>query len=123
MTYGVMPPPDRLAETVQVMTAFSTERGELIRFVVQLEYWLNGDWRTVVRYDHDAIAPGGHDVATEGLHRDVYRHGEKVRVEALVGPIPATKAFDYAEEDLNEYAEQYIKRFERWHGVKDRANL
>jgi hypothetical protein len=38
---------------------------EVTRFVIQLEYWLDGDWREVVRYDHDHDAPGGHDVTEE----------------------------------------------------------
>jgi putative transposase len=35
--------------------------------MIQLEYWLEGDWREVVRYDHDHDAPGGHDITEEGL--------------------------------------------------------
>ena len=49
--YEVTPPPDRLADRVQLRTVFSTERGEVTRFMIQLEYWLEGDWREVVRYD------------------------------------------------------------------------
>jgi hypothetical protein len=119
----VTPSPDRLAERVQVPTAFSTERGEVSRFVIQREYWLDGDWREVVRYDHDRDAPGGHDVTNEGLHRDVYRDGEKYRTEAVSPPIPANEAFDHAEEDLRENVERVIKRSERWHGVTDRSDL
>ena len=40
--YEVTPPPDRLADRVQLRTAFSTERGEVTRFMIQLEYWLGG---------------------------------------------------------------------------------
>jgi hypothetical protein len=66
--YDIAPPPDRLADRVQVRTAFTADRGRVIRFVVQLEYWLDGDWREVVRYDHDRDASAGHDIAEEGLH-------------------------------------------------------
>jgi hypothetical protein len=66
--YEVTPPPDRLADRVQLRTAFSTERGEVTRFMIQLEYWLEGDWREVVRYDHDRDTAGGHDITEEGLH-------------------------------------------------------
>jgi hypothetical protein len=38
--YEVTPPPDRPADRVQLRTAFSTERGVVTEFVVQLEYWL-----------------------------------------------------------------------------------
>ena len=121
--YEVTPPPERLADRVQLRTAFSTEHGEVTRFVIQLEYWLDGDWREVVRYDHDRDAPGGHDVTDEGLHRDVYRDGKKYDTEGVSPPIPANKAFDHAEEDLREDVQLLIKRFERWHGVKDRSDL
>lgn len=121
--YDVAPPPDRLADRVQLRTAFSAERGEVVRFVIQLEYWLDGDWREIVRYDHDRDAEGGHDITEDGLHRDIYRDGEKYRVERVTGPIPANKGFDAAEEDLQEHAEDHVKRFERWHGVKDGSDL
>ena len=121
--YEVTPPPERLADRVQLRTAFSTERGEVTKFLIQLEYWLNGDWREVVRYDHDRDAPGGHDVTEEGLHRDVYRNGEKHDTEEVSPPIPANKGFDHAEEDLRENVERFITRFEQWHGVKDGSDL
>ena len=121
--YEVTPPPDRLADRVQLRTAFSTERGTVTKFVVQLEYWLEGDWREIVRYDHDRDARGGHDITEEGLHRDVYRDGEKSRSEALTPPIPANDGFDAAEEDLRENAERLVERFERWHGVRDESDL
>jgi len=91
--------------------------------VVQIEYWLDGGWQAVVRYDHDEDAEGGHDVTEEGLHRDIYRDREKIRTEGVTGPLPANKAFEYAEEDLKEHAEEYVRRFEKWHGVKDRTDL
>jgi hypothetical protein len=118
--YDVTPPPERIADRVQLRTAFSTSRGEVTRFLVQLEYWLDGEWREVVRYDHDRDAPGGHDVDEEGLHRDVFRNGEKYCTVQLASDISANDAFDFAEDDLRENAEQYIRRFESWHGVRDR---
>ncbi|GAB7010213.1 DUF7718 family protein [Halorubrum trueperi] len=121
--YEVTPPPDRLADRVQLRIAFSTERGEVTQFMIQLEYWLEGDWCEVVRYDHDRDAPGGHDITEEGLHRDVYREGKKIRSEDVSPPIPANEGFDAAEEDLRENVEGCIKRFEKWHEVKDKSGL
>jgi hypothetical protein len=121
--YEVTPPPTRLAHSVQVRLGFSRDRGTVTKFLVQLEYWLDGDWRTVVRYDHDEDSQGGHDVTEEGLHLDIYRDGEKVRVEEISGPLPANEAFEYAEDDLKDNAEQYVRRFEKWHGVKDGSDL
>ena len=121
--YEVTPPPDRLADRVQLRTAFSTDQGTVTKFVVQLEYWLEGDWREVVRYDHDRDAPGGHDITEEGLHRDIYRDTAKIRSETVSPPIPANDGFDAAEEDLRTNIERFIRRFETWHEVKDRSNL
>jgi hypothetical protein len=121
--YDVAPPPDRLADRVQLRSALSTEKGEVTRFVVQLEYWLDGDWREVVRYDHDRDAPGGHDVTIEGLHRDVFRDGEKFRVEAVTGPIPPNEGLNHAEDDLRANVERFIRRFEQWHGIRSGSDL
>jgi hypothetical protein len=121
--YEITPPPDRIADRVQIRTAFSTDRGDVIRFMIQLEYWLGGEWTEIVRYDHDSISEGGHDVTEEGLHRDVYRDGAKLRSEQVSGPIPANDAFDHAEDDLRENAERFIKRFEQWHDIRDRTDL
>ncbi|WP_135667216.1 DUF7718 family protein [Halorhabdus rudnickae] len=121
--YEVTPPPDRIAEKVQIRTAFTTEQGEVVRFMVQLEYWHRGDWKPVVRYDHDRGAKGGHDIAEKGLHMDIYRDGEKVDVKDVSGPIPPAKGLDYAEDDLRENVQRYIKRFEQWHDIKNESNL
>jgi hypothetical protein len=121
--YEVTPPPDRLGDRVQIRTAFTTERGEVIRFMTQLEYWLDGEWKTVVRYDHDKETDGGHDVSEDGLHVDVYRAGEKVEARTVTGPIPPESGFNYAEEDLRENTERYIKRFERWHDITNANSL
>jgi len=118
-SYEVSPPPTSLAKSVQLRLGFSTDRGTVSAFFVQLEYWLDGEWRAVVRYDHDSEAPGGHDVTRDGLHRDVYRGGRKIRVESVTGPIPANEAFEYAEADLTENVDMYIRRFKRWHDVNE----
>lgn len=73
---------------------YSHERGELIRFVIQLEYRLDEEWATVVRYDHDLDGEMAHDVTEEGLHIDIYRDGEKHATEYITGPIPAGVALD-----------------------------
>jgi hypothetical protein len=41
---------------------YSHERGDVTRFVVQVEYRLDGDWHEVVRYDHGPASERGHDV-------------------------------------------------------------
>lgn len=54
---------------------------------------------------------------------DVYRGGEKLRTEQVSPPLPANEGFNAAEDDLQENAERYVKRFERWHGVNERSDL
>ena len=115
--YDVTPPPTRLADRVQLRWAFSTDHGEVTAFVVQLEYWLDGDWTAVVRYDHNPDLEAGHDVTREGVHRDVYRDGEKVDTQTISGPIPASEAFNCAQRDLRENPGTYVRRFEQWHSV------
>lgn len=120
--YETAPPPTRLDDRVQFRVAWTTDRGEVVRFMGQLEYWLDGEWQPVVRYDHDRDAPGGHDVTEEGLHIDIYRDGEKVDSDDVTGPIPADEAFTYAEDDLKDNAEEYVRRFERWHDIRKGNN-
>ena len=120
--YDVTPPPKRLADRVQLRTAFSTSSGDVTKFLVQLEYWHNGAWQEVVRYDHDRDATGGHDVSSEGLHRDEFRDGEKFRTVRVLERIAPKAAFEYAEEDLSENLELYTQRFEEWHDVKEGEN-
>ena len=67
-----------------------TERGDVVRFVVQLEYFHDGEWREVVRYDHDGTAESefSHDVTEEGHHTDIYHNGDK---EATEYPLPRNR--------------------------------
>lgn len=100
------------------------DRGEVTRFVVQLEYLVDAaaeEWATVVRYDHDSegSTEATHDVTAEGLHIDVYRDGEKIDSHELTPPLPANQALNAAEEHLAEHLDGYIKRFERWHGIQN----
>lgn len=104
-----------LSHQARVRMGYSTERGDVLRFVVQLEYNRDGDWLEVVRFDHDAAGEQGHDVAEEGVHMDVYRDDKKYRTEEIFPPMPAGQALTHAEEHLSLHAERYIQRFETWH--------
>ncbi|WP_311170474.1 DUF7718 family protein [Halobellus ordinarius] len=97
--------------------------GDVIRFVVQLEYLVEPDtneWEPVVRYDHDSLGSdeATHNVTEEGLHIDIYREGEKVDTHELTPPLPANDALDIAEDHLADHLEGYIRRHERWHGIR-----
>lgn len=105
---------------LQIRLGITTERGDVAQFMVQLEYWIGGEWHEVVRYDHDPDSEMGHDVTEEGLHMDIYRDGEKADTEHVTGPLPADVAIDTAEEHLSEHLERYVERFEQWHGINPR---
>lgn len=100
----------------------SKDRGDVTRFLVQLEYNLEDEWVQVVRYDHDPNGPEemAHDVTEEGLHVDIYRDGEKHATEFIFGPLPAGVALDHAEDHLAKNLKRYVKRFEEWHGIRSR---
>jgi len=66
----------RLRERVRRRTEYSHDHGRVTRFVVQLEYQLDGDWIEVVCSDHDPEREQGHDVTIESVHIDAYRDGE-----------------------------------------------
>lgn len=99
---------------------YSHDHGEITRFVIQLEYRLNGDWREIVRFDHDPYSDHAHDVTNVGVHVDVFREGEKLRSEEVFPPMSANAALTFAEEHLKRHAERYINRFEAWHGIDNR---
>lgn len=77
---------------------YSHDHGDVIRFVVQLEYRLDERWAQVVRFDHDPAGDQPHDVADEGVHLDVYRDGEQIRSPEIFPPMPASQALTSAEE-------------------------
>lgn len=108
---------------VRRRTGIDVDQGELIRFVVQLEYLLDpisNEWATVVRYDHDSLGSdeATHDVTEDGVHIDIYRDGEKVDTNELTPPVTVKKALDIVEDHLVEHLEGYVRRFERWQRIK-----
>jgi hypothetical protein len=98
---------------------YSRNQQMITRFVAQLEYKPDDEWQPIVRFDYDPAGDHGHDVTTEGVHMDVYRDGQKERVEEVFPPMSARDAFSFGEEHLKQHAEQYINRFEQWHGIKN----
>ena len=110
---------DVVDDRVRRRTGYSRNQQTITRFVAQLEYKLDDEWQPIVRFDHDPAGDHGHDVTTEGVHMDVYRDGQKERVEEVFPPMSARDAFSFAEEHLKQHAEQYISRFEQWHGIRN----
>lgn len=87
------------------------------RFVVQLERRVDGDWFQVVRFDHDPANPMGHDITEEGLHMDIYRDAEKIRVKDDFPSVPLTYAPRYCIAYIQQHADQLLHRFEQWHDL------
>lgn len=104
----------------RIRVELETVRGEVRRFVVQLEYERDDGWQPVVRFDHDPDAEHGHDVTQEGLHMDVFRDGEKYRVERGFPPVSLSHASGYCQWFINERAERLLERFEEWHDLDRR---
>lgn len=105
----------RTGAAIRRRLGYTHDRGEVTRFVVQLEYRHGDEWAPVVRYDHDPASVHGHDVTEEGLHVDVYRDGDLYRREYVAPPMPASIALDFAEDHLMENVQRYTRRFEVWH--------
>ena len=109
----------RLSPIARIRLGYSHDRGDVTRFVVQLEYHCADEWCEVVRYDHDPVSEFGHDVTDEGLHIDIYRDGEQYRTEYVAPSMPASIALDRAEEHLAQNLQGFIQRFEEWHGIRN----
>jgi hypothetical protein len=107
----------RAGPRIRQRLGVTTDRGDVVRFVVQLEYLVGDKWEVVVRYDHDEEGETVHDVTEDGLHIDIYRDGEKHVTEYIAGPIPAGAALDLAEDHLAENTERFVRRFEEWHQI------
>lgn len=78
-----------------------TGKGRIIEFVVQLEVFVTGEWKQVVRYDC------AHDFA----HRDLYNlKGERKKEELQMS---YEGALTFADDDIDDNWEVYRERFLR----------
>lgn len=78
------------------------------QFLIQLEYRMERSWMTVVRFDHHPKSPNGHDITEEGLHMDVLRNGEKVRVKRDFPPVSLNRAPRYCVLYIKNNADQLL---------------
>ncbi|WP_228842366.1 DUF7718 family protein [Halococcus agarilyticus] len=84
---------------------------------MQLEYRIEDEWEPVVRFDHNPEGTYGHDVTEEGLHMDVYRNGEQVRVKQDFPTVPLSAAPRYCKTYIENNADPLLRRFETWHNL------
>jgi hypothetical protein len=84
---------------------FESERGQILRFVVQLEcqFAADGEWVTIVRYD----------TAHGYAHRDIIRPNEKEE-KTRVSVQNYNEAFTIAMGDVVEKRYVYRRRYEEW---------
>lgn len=88
-----------LGEKARKRHIHTTDRGNVIDFVVQLEVQVGGEWKTVLRYDC------AHDFS----HIDRYN----IRGERMKEPLhlPYAEALTLADEDINVNWRTYEARF------------
>lgn len=103
----------------QIRAGLSTDQGDVTRFFIQLEYWLDREWLEVVRFDHNPDTEFGHDITEDGLHMDIYRNGEKCRLKEDFPPVELNRAPRYCTTYIREHADRLIRRFEQWHNVNE----
>ena len=101
----------------QLRVEIDTEAGDVTRFLVQLERLVDGEPNVVARFDHDQDGEQAHDITEEGLHLDVYRDGEKHRVERGFPPVRLSAAVGYCKAYLEKHADRYLRRFDQWHNL------
>lgn len=84
---------------------FETERGQILRFVIQLEclFSEDGEWMPIVRYD----------TAHGYAHRDVMHPSQKEeKTEMSVQDY--NEAFNIAMDDIVKKRYEYRRRYEQW---------
>ena len=88
-----------LDDRVRKRHVHTVEKGEVVNFAVQLEVFVKGAWKTVIRYD----------CAHGFSHIDKYDiHGNKTK-ELL--NLSYKNALTMADYDLNNNWEKYVKHF------------
>ncbi len=88
---------------------FTTERGKILKFAVQLECYFAGRWHPVLRYD----------TAHGFAHRDILRPKKDAIKEKLDLP-GYDEALTFAIDDLNRNWLQYRRRYQAWLTEKQR---
>jgi len=92
-----------LDRDVALRIRFSRQRGVIIAFVVQLEYWIESRWYPIIRYD----------TAHGYAHCDVLKpDGSQEKLRLHVQDLNA--ALTYAQDDLRSNFRYYCERFRRW---------
>jgi hypothetical protein len=87
---------------VRYRTRFRIEKGQVLEFVVQLEYRVGGEWRPVVRYD----------TAHGQAHCDAYAPDGTVTPHQPLGFADYNQALTYAQDAVKRNWRQVTRPFE-----------
>ncbi len=91
-----------LGERARKRHLHEADRGRVIRFVVQLEVKLHGEWVPVVRYDTAHGKP----------HVDLYETPTRKTKRPI--QLPVAEAMTFAQEDISKnwsrYCDQFLRR-------------
>lgn len=100
---------------------FDTSRGDITRFLVDLQYtasFLRRQYTQIARIDHNPSNPSGHDIRSEGLHVDaVSKHGRSKKYWPVTSPVPPNLAdvVDASAAYLDESADFFVDFYEGNH--------
>lgn len=85
----------------------TTEKGQVKRFVVQYEAYIEGKWRAIVRYD----------TAHGYFHRDII-HPDRSTSKTEFSAVEFAEAFTQAELDVkinwSRYRQKYFEEMRKW---------
>jgi hypothetical protein len=95
-----VPLPDETALRVR----YVKDRGRILRFVVQLEVFIEGSWTPITRYDN----------AHHFVHRDDIRpDGSQIKTPPMAFA-SNEDAFNFARRDLRVNYRLYVERYMQW---------
>ena len=93
-----------LPDEASLRVRFIKDRGRILRFVVQLEAYIDGYWRGITRYDN----------AHRFVHRDDLKpDGTQIKTPPMAF-VNNEDAFHFALQDLRLNYQYYIQRYLRW---------
>jgi hypothetical protein len=93
-----------LLDDLSIRVSYSKDHGRILRFLVQLEAYIDEEWTPITRYDN----------AHHFVHRDDLRpDGTQIKTPPMSFANNA-EALNYAVRDLRVNARFYIERYLQW---------
>lgn len=93
-----------LPEDSALRVRYTKDRGRILRFVVQLEAYIENSWVPITRYDN----------AHRFVHRDDLKpDGSQIKTPAMAFANDE-EALNFALQDLRMNSQFYVQRYVRW---------